>query len=156
MRSLIQIGGKQLRITGRVVRIGRLEAEGYQFVDDPAPLLEELRRSRTRVDLFTFMQRLPKTSPEFSYPMEWDNFAALPVSTFDHWWNEQIGFKARNKAKQAEKKGVILREVQFDDSLAQGIVDIYNESPVRQGRAFFNYGKTLETVRRQASTFLES
>ena len=152
----MQAGGRNIMLSGRAIRTARIDGDQYRFIEDPEPIVAELRRSGRRVDLFTFMQRLPDSAPRYSYPMEWDNLAVIHVKSFDHWWNEQIGFKARNKAKQAEKKGVILREVQFDDSLAQGIVDIYNESPVRQGRAFFNYGKTLETVRRQASTFLES
>ena len=88
--------------------------------------------------------------------MEWDNLAVLPVSTFDSWWSQQIGFKARNKAKQAAKKGVIVREAPFDDALAQGICEIYNESPVRQGRRFPHYGKSFEFVRRMSSTFLDT
>ena len=65
--------------------------------------------------------------------MEWDNLAVLPISTFDHWWSQQIGFKARNKAKQAEKKGAVIREVPFGDSLVRGIWEIYNETPIRGG-----------------------
>src|SRR5260370_41006576 len=87
--------------------------------------------------------------------MEWDNFAALPVATFDHGWMQQIGFKAGNKAKQAEKKGVSVREVPFDDALVQGIYAIYNESPIRQGKQFYHYGKDIETVRREKATFLD-
>jgi hypothetical protein len=102
------------------------------------------------------MQKLPETEPKYPYPMEWDNFAALPVSTFDHWWTQQLGFKARNKAKQAEKKGVTLREVPFDDALVKGIWEIYNECPVRQGRPFSHYGKNIETVRKEEATFPES
>src|SRR5438105_12129543 len=41
------------------------------------------------------------------------------------------------------------------EELARGIWEIYNETPIRQGRKFFNYGKTLDTVRREASTFLD-
>ena len=82
--------------------------------------------------------------------------AVLPVSTFDHWWSKQIGFKARNKAKQAEKKGIVVREVPFDDALVRGIWEIYNEVPVRQGRRFPHYGKSLEAVRAMSATFLDS
>jgi hypothetical protein len=102
------------------------------------------------------MQRVQEPEPKYRYPMEWDNFAALPVSTFDHWWNKQLGFKARNKAKQAEKKGVIIREVPFDDALVHGIWKVYNECPVRQGRPFSHYGKDLETVRSEEATYLDS
>ncbi|MGD0214395.1 MAG: hypothetical protein ABSB87_14290 [Terriglobales bacterium] len=87
--------------------------------------------------------------------MEWDNFAALPITTFDHWWNKVLGFKARNKAKQAEKKGVKVREIPFDDVLIQGIWQIYNESPIRQGKRFPHFGMSLEKIRPYAGTFLD-
>lgn len=152
----MKVCGREIKVHGRLLRVGRLDAEKYHFLDDPQPVLDGLRKSRTRVDLFTFMQRLPESEPKFRYPMEWDNFAALPVSTFDHWWNQQLGFKARNKAKQAEKKGVTLREVPFDDALVKGIWEIYNECPVRQGRPFSHYGKDIETVRKEEATYLDS
>ena len=82
--------------------------------------------------------------------------AVLPVSTYENWWTHQIGFKARNKAKQAEKKGVVVREVSFDDELVRGIWEIYNECPVRQERLFPHYGKSLEAVREMSATYLES
>jgi hypothetical protein len=153
---MIRIADREIRVAGRLIRTARIEGDKYRFIDQPAAIIEGLRRSRAKVDLFTFMQRLPQTSPIHQYPMEWDNFAALQISTFEKWWNQQIGFKARNKAKQAEKKGVTLREVPFDESLVQGIWNIYNETPVRQGRRFPHYGKDQETVRREAETFLDS
>ena len=153
MDSIIQASGRGVRVQGKLLRIAHLDGEKYRFLNEPAPLLQELRRCGTRIDLFTFMQRLPETAPKFPYPMEWDNFAALPISTFDHWWTEQLGFKGRNKAKQAEKKGVVLREVPFDDVLVRGIWEIYNECPVRQGTTFLHYGMTMERVREHAGTF---
>ena len=103
--SLIHVSGRDVRIAGRFLRIARLDADKYQFLDDPEPMLRALRKCGIRIDLFTFMQRLPETSPKYAYPMEWDNLAVLPVSTFDHWWTQQIGFKARNRARQAERRG---------------------------------------------------
>ena len=152
----MRVCDQDIRIRGRLLRIARLDADKYQFVDDPEPLLEGLRKCGRRIDLFTFMQRLPAVPPKHSYPFEWDNFAAVPISTFDHWWNKQIGFKARNKAKQAEKKGVVLREVPFSDELVKGIWEIYNECPIRQGRRFPHYGKDLETIHREEATYLDS
>ncbi|MFZ0523437.1 MAG: hypothetical protein WAN14_02190 [Candidatus Acidiferrales bacterium] len=152
----MNVCGRDIMVHGRVFRIGRLDGDKYKFLDDPEPVLAELRKSDTRVDLFTFMQKLPETTPKHSYPMEWDNLAVLPVSTFDNWWTETIGFKARNKAKQAAKKGVMVKEVPFDDTLARGIWEIYNESPVRQGRRFPHYGKTFENIRQMSSTFLDT
>ncbi|MGB8839022.1 MAG: hypothetical protein WCC67_19900, partial [Candidatus Acidiferrales bacterium] len=44
----------------------------------------------------------------------------------------------------------------FDDALAHGIWEIYDESPVRQGRRFPHYGKSFESIRRMSSTFLDT
>ncbi len=152
----MNICGSDIKVQGRFLRIARADGEKYKFLDDPEAVLKELRTCGRRVDLFTFIQRLPETAPKYPYPWEWDNLAVLPVSTFDQWWTKQIGFKARNKAKQAEKRGVTFREAPFDDPLVQGIWAIYNESPVRQGRRFPHFGKDVETVRREEATFLDS
>jgi hypothetical protein len=151
----MNVCGKEIRVEGRLIRIARLEGEKYEFPDNPEAMLDGLRRSGTRIDLFTFLQKLPDTSPKYRYPMEWDNLAVLPVSTFDHWWTQQIRSYPRNRARQAEKKGVVLRETAFDEALVQGICQIYNECPVRQGRRFPHYGMNLERAYKYAGTFLD-
>jgi hypothetical protein len=153
---VIKIADQDIQVDGRLLRIARLAGDSYKFIEDPEGALNSLKNAGTRVDLFTFMQRLPETEPKYSYPMEWDNFAAIPISTFDNWWTKQLGFKARNKAKQAGKKGVTVREVPFDDALVRGICEIYNECPVRQGRPFSHYRKDIEKVRAEEATFAES
>ncbi|HEY6768051.1 MAG TPA: hypothetical protein VI386_25125 [Candidatus Sulfotelmatobacter sp.] len=152
---MIEILGKNLKIQGQLLKIARLDGEKFLFLEEPEPLIERLRKAGSGADLFTFIQKASEPTPKYRYPLEWDNLAALPVSTFAHWWDKQIGFKARNKAKQAEKRGVTLREVPFDGNLIHGIWEIYNETPVRQGKPFSHYGMTLEQIRRYAETFLE-
>lgn len=155
MGNLIKVSGRNINVQGRILRVASIDGEKWRFLDDPESLIEGLRQCGKRIDLFTFLQRLPGGPPRYAYPMEMDNFAVLPISTFDHWWTKQIGFKARNKAKQAEKRGVTLREVPFDDNLIRGIWEIYNESPLRQGAPFIHYGMGIEEVRRHAGTFLD-
>jgi hypothetical protein len=101
------------------------------------------------------MQVLPETAPQHAFPMIWDNLAALPISTFDSWWTNQINGKTRNMIRRAEKKAVVTREVPFDDALVEGIHHIYNEAAMRQGKPFAHRGKDLETVRRMSATFLD-
>lgn len=155
MSEIIRVGERDLQVDGRLIRTARVYGEKYRFLDDPAQIIEGLKAQKRRPDVFTFMQRLPETKPKYSYEMEWDNFAALPITTFDEWWTKQIGFKARNKAKQAEKHGVNLREIPFGDELVRGIWEIYNETPIRQGKRFPHYGMTLEQVRPYAAPFLD-
>lgn len=144
---------KEIKIHGRFIRIARIDGDKYNSPTDPGKMLDALRNCGKRIDLFTFLQRIPETKPKFSYPMEWDNLAVLPVSTFDNWWNHQIRSYPRNRARQAEKKGVVLREVPCDEKLFEGICAIYNESPVRQGKRFPHYGMTIERAREYASTY---
>lgn len=153
MSSLIKVLDKEIRIRGRLLRIAQLEADMYHFVERPEEMLSALRNCGHRIDLFSFMQRLPDTEARFPYAWEMDNFAALRVTTFDDWWNQQIGFKGRNKAKQAEKKGASIREVSFSDELVKGIQGVYNETQVRQGAANSHYGKDFATVYREEATF---
>jgi hypothetical protein len=151
----MEVQGKELSIRGALIRTGFIDGEGYQFLDDPEAAVQALRESAPRMDLFTFIQRLSDTSPKYQYAMEWDNMAALHVSTFENWMKHQIDFKVRNKVRKAEKNGVVVREVPYDDTLVQGIHAIYNESPVRQGKRFWHYGKDPEAVRRMNGTFLD-
>jgi len=151
----MEVGGHDFKIDGALLRIARLAAETYESVDDPEAIRVALRSSTTRIDLFTFMQTLPDTSPKHRYPMEWDNVAALPVSTFDHWWTKQINSKTRSHVRVAEKKRLVVREVPFDDVLVRGISGVYNETPIRQGKRFRHYGKAVQTVGRENGTFLD-
>ena len=150
----MNVCGKDVIIQGRLIRIARLAHERFEFLDDPQAAVAALTESHSGIDLFTFLPKLPSTTPEYGYPVEWDNTAALPISTFEHWWNQQIDGKTRNMVRRAEKKGVLVREVPFDDDLVKGIWEIYNECPLRQGRIFPHYGKDLDAVYRMSATFL--
>jgi hypothetical protein len=151
-KPLVITLGKEVKIRGRLVRIARI-AEGYEFVEHPDELVLALRETGARVDAFTFIQRLTDTSPRYSYRMEWDNLAAVPVSTFDKWFGQQINRKTRNMIRKAEKSGITVSEVPFNDALVEGIAAINNETPIRQGRPFWHYGDDLATVRRNNESF---
>ena len=152
----MRLCNEQFRVSGRKVRIARIDADMYRFLDDPAPVIDALCSAGKGIDLFTFTQTVVDTKPKYSYPMEWENLAVLPLTTYEAWWDKQIGFKARNKAKQAEKKGVALREVPFSDELVRGIWEIYNETPIRQGRPYPHFGKSIDTVYNEEATYLDS
>jgi hypothetical protein len=145
----------KIRITGRLLRIARLDAELFHFLSNPQATIDRLRNSRQRIDIFTFMQGPSDATPRFDYPMEWDNLAVLPVSTFENWQATQIGGKTRKQVRNAERKGIAVRETAFDEDLVRGVWEIYNESPIRQGRRFPHYGKDLKTVYQDEATYLK-
>jgi hypothetical protein len=135
--------------------IVRLENEWYEDVRDPGAVIDALKRSKEiKGDIFTFWQRVPDLEPRHSYAMEWEDLAVLPITDYQHWWNHQIKSRVRNLIRKSEKEGVEVREASFDDEFVRGMVAIFNEAPVRQGRPFCHYGKDFETVKRQFSRFL--
>jgi hypothetical protein len=149
----MNVCGRELHVKGRLVRIGHLEGDKYESLANPEAAITEIRAGQARVDLFTFLQKLPITSPQYEYPMVLDNLAVLPVTTFPNWFTKQINNKTRNMVRRSEKSGVSTREVPFDDELVRGITMIYNEVPNRQGKPFPHYGKDFDTVKRISATF---
>src|SRR5215475_380789 len=109
----LEVCGREIRIKGKLIRLGFVDGEGYQFLEEPEAALRTLRESGTRIDLFTFIQKLSDPSPKYDYPQEWDNMAVLPVTTYDHWMTKQIDFKVRNKVRKAAKSGILVREIPF-------------------------------------------
>lgn len=152
---MVQICGSQCLVEGKLIRVLRIDAEGYDYIDDPFEALREIRAERTKADLFTFVQRPSETAAKYNFYRETDNFACLPISSYDQWMSQQIDFKVRNKVRKAAKSGVVAREVTFDEVLVKGISEIYNESPVRQGKPFWHYQKEIDEVRKMNATFLD-
>lgn len=149
------IASREITVRGRLVRIGSPIGDRFDHFEQPEAFVAEARAASSPVDVFTFVQPLPATAPLYPYGVEWDNFAALTVSTFEDWWKRQIDNKTRNMVRKAEKQGVVVKEVAFDDALAAGITEIYNETPIRQGKRFWHYGKDVATVARENGTFVD-
>jgi hypothetical protein len=150
--------GQTIVSTGKWLRVAAVRDEGVvegNMVEDPARMVAELKGQRFSADYFTFAQKLPEADPKFRYQYELDNVAAIRLSTFDHWWKNQIKDKTRNMVRKAQKAGVQTRVVQLDDDFVRQVMEIYNETPVRQGRQFWHYGKDFATVRRELSTYLD-
>jgi hypothetical protein len=154
----MEINGKRIMVEGKILRIARPHAspqqEWCEDVENPEMLIDSLRKTKYCPDILTFWQRLPDTEPKYSYAMERDSIAALPIKSYSYWWEKQIDRATRNKARKAEKKGVIVKPATFDDRFIQGMTSIFNETPVRQGRRYLHYGKDFETVKREFSRFL--
>lgn len=139
-------------MSGRLVKIARLRDEWSTDVPEPEVTIAQVRSGCAgKADLFTFWRRPGIEAPAFHYHREPEFVAALPVRSYESWWNEQIDGKTRNLVRKAEKKGLVTRVVSFDDRLVEGITAIFNETPVRQGRRFWHYGKGFDRVKTEMS-----
>jgi len=151
----VDVLGKTFALRGRFVRTAALEDEWFDDLEDPEAAVRELRgRLRRPPDILSFWQRPPEVEPRFPYPHEWEELAVLPIESYERWWTTRIKARVRNQIRKAERDGLVVREVDFDDHFVRGMTAIFNESPVRQGRPFWHYGKSFETVREQFSAFV--
>lgn len=152
----INIANFTIAISGTLLRIATVKDEVYQtdYVTDPCTIINALKVTKPSTDIFTFSQRIPNTKPQYEFYFEYDNQAAIPISSYDNWLN-QLKQNARNKVRKAKKSGITTRIVDFDDALVKGISTIYNETPIRQGKRFPHYGKDIETVKRENMTYLD-
>jgi hypothetical protein len=110
-------------------------------------LMEKL--TERGVDIFTFIERkwcCPVPNPPKKWLKAEDNIALFQVTTYSDWWNG-IGKKTRNMVRKAEKSGVTTTVVEPSEKFAEGVWRIYNETPIRQRRAFPHYGQSLQDVK---------
>jgi hypothetical protein len=104
------------------------------------------------IDIFTYASRdFIKGSEPLSYKRVLDNVGLLNVESYDNWWKNQINKKARNSFRKAEKSGVYVKFFDCANMIPEevflGIWRIYNETPIRQERAFQHFGRSLESVK---------
>lgn len=159
--DVIIIGGKpvtveavtidgQIYVTrGRFLRIASLKEEWTEDVKNPPLVIDSLARSARPPDLVRFWQRLPDQEPKYPFYHEKLPIAAIPISTYDHWWNKQINGKTRNMVRKSEKLGVTFREAPFDDGLVRDIMGVFDESPFRRGKRFWHFRKDFDSVKRE-------
>ena len=101
------------------------------------------------VDVFTFLERkwcCPIPNPPSTWIKAEDNVGLLEIKDYDSWWSN-VGKKTRNMVRRAEKSGIKVTVVEPSEKFAEGVWKIYNETPIRQGRAFPHYGESLQYSR---------
>jgi len=151
----VDICGQTYAIANGPVTVMGLEDDWFADVIDAEMVVDVLKEScGFKPDIFTFWQRPPDVEPEHSFYIEWEEIAVLPVKSYEYWWNHQIKARTRTQIRKAEKAGLVVKEVPYDDDFVRGMTAIFNETPVRQGRKFWHYGKDFDTVRRQFSRFI--
>jgi len=56
---MISVCGRDIQIKGRLLRIARLDADKYQFMDYPEPMLNSLKQCGVTIDPLTSTHSLP-------------------------------------------------------------------------------------------------
>jgi hypothetical protein len=156
-RPALHIDGTTVIVGGRWLRVAEIHDE-YWTAHGPSEIhacLRTLGAPRPPADLFAFTQRLPDVTPRFPYAFERVHVAAIPITTYDQWWNTRLSHDTRKIIRRSARRGVVVRVADFDDALVAGIQAIYDETPMRQGKTFWHYRKSLETVKRENATYLE-
>jgi hypothetical protein len=151
------VEGRTVVATGRWLAIGKVKDEEWLehgAIDNPARFVASLRSTCLPVDVFTFAEPLGETMRSQPYPFRMDNAAVIRTSDIARWWGS-LPQETRKNVRRAAKRGVTVRTVLLDDALARGIKRIYDESPIRQERAFWHYGKDLAVVKRENASYLE-
>jgi hypothetical protein len=151
----VRVDGKEIAISGRFTRIARLKAEYYEWMSDPHEFIAGLKAAGAGADVFTFVQKVHERTPRYDFHLEWESSAVLSITTFEDWWKRQVNDKTRNMVRRAQKSGVDVRLAEFGDDLIKGIKGIYDESPLRQGKPFKHYGKSIETLKKDHISFVD-
>ncbi|HEU6449233.1 MAG TPA: hypothetical protein VFV23_12425 [Verrucomicrobiae bacterium] len=147
------IANLEISVNKNFCRVAKLRHEWFDYVAEPAELIRQMREANV-ADVFTFVEESHVRRPELPFRREPASISVLTIKSFNDWWND-LHFKARNKARKAQKCGVEIREAGLTDDFVRGVEKIYNECPLRQGRKFTHYGETFDTIKNDLSSFLD-
>lgn len=151
----VELCGYLFRIQNGFCRIMSLRDPLLDDLEDPEAVWRLSKERNVPADILTFSQHLPDLRPKYNYHMEWDNIAAVPITSYEEWIKRQVHPNTRNKIYKAQRAGVKVSIEYFDLRLAKGMVDIFNETAIRRGRRYSYYGKNLNQVEKEWSTDLD-
>ena len=162
LKSILEVDKELEKLRTRKKASVRIAYNIQEYEKNLAPdagFLEKL--SERNIDVFTFLDRkwcCPIPNPPSTWIRSEDNVGLLEIKDYDGWWSK-VGKKTRNMVRRAEKSGVKVDVAQPNEKFVEGVWKIYNETPIRQDRAFPHYGEPLNTVARnisaaQNSTFI--
>ena len=150
------IDGRIVITRGKLLKVAAVHDEELlegETVSDPESFVLHLRETGLNADIFTFAQKLPDTHPKHTYHLEWDNIAVIPITTFKIWWEKGVESSVRRAVRKATKADVIVKLADLDEAFVQGIVNINNETPVRQGKSFWHFQKGFDAVKLENLTY---
>ena len=104
----IQLYGIDVLLRGRFIKTAQIFDEYWlerEALPSPETVIAALRAREDKPDLFVFTQRVPDTALSYHYHHELDNYAVLPLSTYEHWFQHQIPAATREPFERARNEG---------------------------------------------------
>jgi hypothetical protein len=153
----VRVGAANIIVRGRVLRTAVIQDEELiegERAHDPQLFLSRLKDSGLKADVFTFAQGLPDLTPRHDHYFEWDSLAVVKITSFKDWWTH-LTDPVQRAVKKAKRVGVVVKEMDLDDAFVEGIREINDETPVRQGKPFWHYQKDFESVKAENTTYAD-
>src|SRR5437879_985652 len=89
----ICICGRTVIVVGRWLKIASVHDEFFvedEIIPEPRRFIAEVQWWNVKPDLFTFAQKVNDLTPRFNYHIEWEDFAVIPITTYQNWFKKQI------------------------------------------------------------------
>jgi hypothetical protein len=154
----VEAYGQTIAVSGKWIKIASVQDEEYMETEvlNPEGCIQKIKEQShvLHADIFSFAQKLPSLTPRYQYPMELASVAVARTDSFKDWW-EALPQVSRKNVRRSQKRGVVIEVKGFDADVIKGICEVQNESPMRQGRPYHHYGKSLEQVRRDHGSFAD-
>lgn len=153
------VEGRIVEVSGKWLRVASIQDEDWHDGDVapvPEQFIDSVKHAQAlNADVFTFCQKPDDPTPRFRFPFELESIAAISTLSFSDWWNNRVSTDLRHDVRRAAKRGVVVRTVEFTDEFVRGIMTIYDETPIRQGRPFWHYREDFDSVKAGNSTYLQ-
>jgi hypothetical protein len=153
-----RICDRTIIVTGNWLKTATVQDEHFvegELVPDPELVIAHLKQWDKKPDIFTFCQKITDPARRHGYHTEWDDFAVVPITTYEDWFRNRIKKDVKENLRRAKREGVEARAVTYDDAFVYGIKKLYDETPIRQGKRFWHYGKSFEALKELNGTYCE-
>jgi|SoiMethySBSTD1v2_1073268.scaffolds.fasta_scaffold12178_7 GNAT acetyltransferase-like protein len=153
----VNVNGATVIVSGKFPRMASVADEnwvGSPVSQNATQFVDAVAGSALPADVLTFAQEIDEPNPLHPYYFESDNAAAIDTRNFKAWW-DKLPQATRKNCRRSERRGARTEVVSLDEALACGIKGVYDESPIRQGRRFWHYGKDVATIIRDNSSYLD-
>jgi hypothetical protein len=152
----LEIDGRIVIATGRWLTTATVRDEAFvqgPIVPDPGRLIEALKQWEEQPDILNFAQKIGEPEAAFGFHREWDDFAVIRVTTYEDWLKNRVKRDVKENLRRARREGVAVRAVAYTDDFVRGIKELYDETPVRQGKRFWHYGKSFDSIKEIHGTY---